>query len=334
MRALGEISGLRANGEEFPIEASISQTEVGGNKLFTVIMRDTTERNRAEEMIAEQAELIDQARDAIFVCTLDSRITFWSKGAERIYGWTAHEVKGRTVDELFVPDANVMARAKDTTLQEGAWGGEIGKHTKDGTLLTIESRRTLLLDDQDQPRAILVIDSDITEQKRLEAQFLRAQRLESIGTLAGGIAHDLNNVLAPIIMSLELLRAELPGEGNRELLDLISSSAHRGADMVKQVLHFARGIEGRRIEVNLRHLIKDIERIVNDTFLKHIEIEVTTSDDLWSIIGDPTQIHQVLMNLCVNARDAMPQDGMLRITAENLMVDAQFAALNVESQPT
>jgi PAS domain S-box-containing protein len=331
MGALGQISGLRADGEEFPIEASISQTEVGGNKLFTVIMRDTTERNRAEEMIAEQAELIDQARDAIFVCTLDSRITFWSKGAERIYGWTAHEVKGRTVDELFVPDANVMARAKDTTLQEGAWGGEIGKHTKDGTLLTIESRRTLLLDDQDQPRAILVIDSDITEQKRLEAQFLRAQRLESIGTLAGGIAHDLNNVLAPIIMSLELLRAELPGEGNRELLDLISSSAHRGADMVKQVLHFARGIEGRRIEVNLRHLIKDIERIVNDTFLKHIEIEVTTSDDLWSIIGDPTQIHQVLMNLCVNARHAMPQDGMLRITAENLMVDAQFAALNVES---
>jgi PAS domain S-box-containing protein len=333
MGALGAISGLRANGEEFPIEASISQTEVAGAKLFTVIMRDTTERSRAERLIAEQAELIDQARDAIFVCTLDAQITFWSKGAERLYGWTSEEAIGRTTDELFLPDPVEMARARATTRRDGAWAGELTKHTKAGDILIVESRRTLLRDDRGDPRAILVIDTDVTDRKRLESQILRAQRLESIGTLAGGIAHDLNNVLTPIIMSLDLLAAELPGDANRELLDLVSGAAHRGADMVKQVLHFARGVEGRRVEVNLRHLIRDIERIVNDTFLKHIELHTDSATDLWMVVGDPTQLHQVLMNLCVNARDAMPAGGTLRIRAENLRVDEQYAALNPEALP-
>jgi nitrogen-specific signal transduction histidine kinase/CheY-like chemotaxis protein len=183
-----------------------------------------------------------------------------------------------------------------------------------------------------QPRSILSIDTDITEQKKIEAQFLRAQRMESIGTLAGGIAHDLNNALSPIMMSLEVLALRFPDPRSAELLSILIASTKHGADMVRQVLSFARGIEGRRMVVQVRHLIQEIEHIANDTFLKNIQVTTNLPDELWTIVGDPTQIHQVLLNLCVNARDAMPGGGTLTISAENRVLDAQYAALNLEAK--
>jgi PAS domain S-box-containing protein len=186
---------------------------------------------------------------------------------------------------------------------------------------------------EDSPGEGVCFVLDQTERKKLEQQFLRAQRMESIGTLAGGIAHDLNNVLGPIIMSLDLLRMQFPDHSSQNLLALISSSAHRGADMVRQVLSFARGVEGQRLEVQIKHLIRDIEKIVNDTFLKHIEVRAIVPHDLWTVLGDPTQIHQVLLNLCVNARDAMPESGTLTLSAENVALDEHYASLAKEARP-
>jgi PAS domain S-box-containing protein len=174
---------------------------------------------------------------------------------------------------------------------------------------------------------------DLTERKKLEQQFLRAQRMESIGTLAGGIAHDLNNVLGPIMMSIDLLRMKFTDPASRELLGMINSSAQHGADMVRQVLSFARGVTGRRMELQVKHLIKDIAKIATDTFLKSIVVRAGIPEGLWTLVGDPTQLHQVLLNLCVNARDAMPNGGTLTLAAENLALDARSAGVHPEAQP-
>ncbi len=291
-----------------------------------------TERKRAEERIAAQAALIDEAPDAIVVRDLEHRITFWSKGAERLYGWTADEVQGSVHPESLRVDAATFAEANRAVRETGRWNGEIQKYTRDGTALILDGRWTLLRDARGQPQSILSIDTDITERKQLERQFLRAQRMESIGTLAGGIAHDLNNVLSPIMMSLELLKMRFPDSDSAELLAIISTSAQRGAEMVSQVLTFARGVEGRRVEVQLGHLVHDIEKLSNDTFLKNIDVRTVIPHDLWTVLADPTQLHQVLLNLCVNARDAMPAGGLLTIAAENVTLDAHEAGLNLKAK--
>ena len=174
---------------------------------------------------------------------------------------------------------------------------------------------------------------DITERKKLEQQFLRAQRMEGIGTLAGGIAHDLNNVLGPIILSIDLLKMKFPDQDSQDLISIIATSAQRGASMVNQVLSFARGVAGKRVELEVKHVIRDMEKIANETFLKSIRIHTSLPDDLWPVVGDPTQVHQVLLNLCVNARDAMPNGGRLTLTAENVAIDAHYAGLTGEAKP-
>ncbi len=307
--------------------------EDGNIRQWIGVHTDITERKRSEKRIAEQAALIDEARDAIVVCDLEHRIAFWSKGAERLYGWTADEVRGDLLYKLLLMDRVRYQEADRAVHESGAWNGEMEKIARDGSVLILDSRWTLVHDHAGLPRSILSINTDITERKKIEQQFLRAQRMESIGTLAGGIAHDLNNCLSPIILSLELLTEKFTDPDSRELLDIVSTSARRGSEMVRQVLTFGRGVEGDRQDVQIRHLICDIEKIVTDTFLKHIQIRTRIPDDLWTVVGDATQLHQVLLNLCVNARDAMPDGGALTISAENLTIDAQYAGMNPEAHP-
>jgi hypothetical protein len=173
---------------------------------------------------------------------------------------------------------------------------------------------------------------DITGQRQVEQQLLRSQRMESIGTLASGVAHDLNNILAPILMSATILGDQLAPE-NREMARIIEQSAQRGADIVKQVLTFARGIEGERIPLQPRHLIKEIEQIARETFPRSIAIREKSSKNLWVVTGDSTQLHQVILNLCINARDAMPDGGTLELSAENFTIDEAYAAVVPEARP-
>ncbi len=156
--------------------------------------------------------------------------------------------------------------------------------------------------------------------------------MESIGTLAGGIAHDLNNILTPILMSIGILKTMSDKPEARSILDTIQVSARRGADIVRQVLSFARGLEGERIEVQPKHLLKDLESIIKDTFPKDIQLQFSIPCDTWTILGDPTQIHQVLLNLCVNARDAMPNGGSLSVSIENCVLDEQYVAMNLQAK--
>ncbi len=297
------------------------------------VAQDITERKLSRDQLREQASLLDKARDAILVRHLVHGITYWNKSAELLYGWTAEEVKGRQTGDLLYRDIVAYEQAIAAVLEKGEWCGEIQQVTKSGATVLVEARWTLVRDDSGRPQSVLAINSDITEKKKMEQQFLRAQRMESIGTLAGGIAHDLNNVLAPILMSIDLLRMTSRDERARSVLSTIETSARRGADMVKQILSFARGMEGERMVINVRHIIQDMQHLVQDTFPKEIVFRAELNAELPLFSGDHTQIHQVLLNLCVNARDAMPKGGMLIVTATSLEVDDNYAGMTPGSIP-
>ncbi|MDX2229478.1 MAG: response regulator [Leptolyngbyaceae cyanobacterium bins.349] len=197
----------------------------------------------------------------------------------------------------------------------------------------IAVKSSLFHDAEDRPQRMIGIHMDITEKKQFEAQFLRAQRLESLGTLASGIAHDLNNVLTPILAIVQLLPMRFPdlNDTTRQMLKSLESSALRGAELVKQILSFARGVEGKRISLQLHHLLLESQAIIDQTFPKSITIQTNIPSDLWAIAADVTQLHQVFMNLFVNARDAMPNGGTLAITAENQHLEPQQVRIHPEA---
>lgn len=304
------------------------------------IQNDVTEQKRTEEKLRQQAALIDISTDAILVQDLEHCVQFWSKGAERLYGWSSEQVIGQPIGQFLYPEESDQPYLdiRQELLEKGTWQGELEHITQQRAHVIVESRWTLVRDANNQPHSFLVVNTDITEKKQLEAQFLRAQRLESIGTLASGIAHDLNNVLAPILMSIQLLQRKFAtDEQAQRWLKTIEASTRRGADLVKQVLSFSRGLEGERSLIQVRHLIAEVEQIARETFPRSIDIETdiatnTAADDLWPILADATQIHQVLMNLCVNARDAMPAGGTLRITAQNFIADEHYARMHLDAR--
>ncbi|MEH2297334.1 hybrid sensor histidine kinase/response regulator [Nostoc sp.] len=293
------------------------------------------ERKLAQEKIREQAALLDVTTDAICVRDLNNQIIFWNRGAEALYGWQATEAWGKNASELLYdePSPEIEA-ALLQVISKGKWQGELTKLTKTDKEILVASRWSLVCDEQGKPKSILTVDTDITEKKHLEAQLFRAQRLESIGTLASGIAHDLNNILTPILAGAQLLPLKFPDadKRTRHLLEILEINARRGADLVKQVLSFARGVEGKRITLQLKHLIVEVAKILKETFPKSIEISTDVPQDLWMVSGDSTQLHQVLMNLCVNARDAMANGGSLSISAENLFIDQNYARRNLEAK--
>jgi PAS domain S-box-containing protein len=297
-----------------------------------VYFRDATERKQAEQKIQEQANLLAIATDAIFVYDLDDRILFWNQGAERIYGWSSAEVLGQDWRSLIAKNGESDS-IDPVAVDQNTWQGEVQRINQALQSVTVMSRRSVMFDDLGQPKSILMVDTDITEKKQLELQFLRAQRLESLGTLASGIAHDLNNVLTPILGIVQLLPLKVPNLDARtqHLLEILNDSARRGSDLVRQILAFARGIEGKPIETQVIHLLVEIQKVIRQTFPKNIELVNDFSQDLRLISADGTLLHQIFMNLCVNARDAMPEGGTLYVTAENVTIDEYYARMHIDA---
>ncbi|MBD6616391.1 PAS domain S-box protein [Komarekiella sp. 'clone 1'] len=294
---------------------------------------DISDRKQAEQKIYEQAALLDIATDAILVRDFKSQILFWNKGAERLYGWQATEAVGKNPQELLYKKTSPELEIALTNVVEfGSWHGELNKVTKSGQEIIVESRWTLMRDAAGEPKSILSVDTDITEKKQHQAQSFRTQRLENLGTIAGGIAHDLNNILTPILAAAQLVQGRFAQdeERSKQLLALVESNANRGADLVKQVLSFTRGFKGEHTIVQPKHLISEITQIAQ-TFPKSIEFYTDIPQDLWTISGDFTQLHQVLMNLVVNARDAMPDGGSITISAQNKFIDDAYAKMNLEA---
>ena len=293
------------------------------------IVSDITSRKSVEEKVRDQAELLDKTTDAIIVLDFNAHIVYWNRGAELLYGWGALEVQKKHIVDFIFPDSlsTEFQRALSHVREKAEWSGELELSSRYRGMLVAECRFTLIKDGNGQPKSILCINTDITQKKQLESQILRAQRMESIGTLAGGIAHDLNNILAPIVVSIDILKRTIGDTLGKKTLAAIESSAKRGSDMVKQVLTFARGIQGERVKIRVEHVLAEVIRLIEETFPRSIEVINEIPKQLWPVMGDATQLHQVFMNLVVNARDAMPQGGTLTIKAQNTVVSEEFAKL-------
>jgi PAS domain S-box-containing protein len=295
----------------------------------------TAELAAANQQLMQQAALLDITTDAIVVTTLDYRILFWNKGAETLYGWNRSDAFGQSMLDLIhsVETLPIDPLTQHQLLEIGYWQSELQQVTKDQQSVLVQSRWTLVRDEAGQPRSILIVNTDITEKKQLEAQFLQAQRLESLGTLASGIAHDLNNILTPILAIAKLLPLKLPdlSERNQQMIKALESSAQHGTNLVKQILLFAQGGESEWMPLQLEAVLTDLEIIIQQTFPRSIDVHIHRAPNLWTVTADATQLHQVLMNLCVNARDAMPNGGTLTISLDNFYSNEEFARKHLDA---
>lgn len=304
-------------------------TKLADNLAFGIMaIRGHTERVQSEATRELQTKALDAAHNSILITDADGRIVWANTSLCTTTGYTLEELIGQNPRMLksgrHPPE--FYQELWRTILSGTAWRGLIHNRRRDGSHVSEETTITPVLNEQNQVTHFVAIKQDITEWLKTEAALLRAQRMESIGLLAGGIAHDLNNILAPVIIMADLLRSEALTPTGREMVDGIWNSARRGAQIVKQVLTFARGVGGERLPVQLQPIVTDMVGVALETFPKNIRIEHRMPKDLWTIRGDHTQVHQVLMNLCLNARDAMPDGGLLRIEARNLSLTDNQAA--------
>lgn len=310
---------------------------------LVVLARDITASKIAETALRESEErfkLVARAvSDVVWDWDFPTNTLWWSDGFQATFGFAASEIEPGVEswtkrihpdDRTRVVDSIHEAIAAHTE----AWSAEYRFQRKDGSHAFVQNHGYILRDPAGHATRMVGGMRDLTERKNMEAQHLRNQRIESIGTLAGGIAHDLNNVLAPIMMSIELLKLDPTNDPRRSrILDTIQASSRRGADLVRQVLTFARGANGERMALHLHHLTSELHGIISQTFPRNIRIENEVMGNLWPVIVDSSQLHQVLLNLTVNARDAMPHGGTLTLAAANVTLDAGFAATNREARP-
>ena len=294
---------------------------------------DINERRHFQDQLKEserrfQSMLSNLEMVAVTLDT-DGSITYCNDHLLRLTGWTREELIGRDWFATFIPE-DTLPLMKTTfaellTDAPPAWHYENDLLTRMGRRLRIQWNNTVLRSLLGEVIGTASIGEDITERRNLEQQMLRAQRLESLGTLAGGIAHDLNNLLMPILMGASLLRRLEINPQSRRAIDNIELSVTRGRDLVKQVLLFARGADVSRDPVELARIVREVESIASSTFPRSIVFETSIPEDLSTVTGDTTQLMQVLLNLCVNARDAMPRGGQISIRASNTELSTRSA---------
>jgi PAS domain S-box-containing protein len=301
----------------------IRATKLGDG--FAVIWRDITERRRMEEELRksrdeleervrertaelkQQADLLDLARDAIVLEKIDGTILLWSDGAAEMYGWPKEEVLGRIMRHILqteypFPRTEITSRL----IRDSRWEGELTHIRKDGKKINVLSRWTLKRDLQGNPESIMIINHDITERLKLEEQLRQAQKMESIGTLTGGIAHDFNNILTAIVINSEMALWDLPQASRaRNNLDLILKSGLRGQDLVRQMLLFSRKSPRKQEIISMVPLIKETFKLLRSAIPATIQMNLGLGTEPDSVMADPSQMQQVIMNLCTNAAYAM-----------------------------
>jgi PAS domain S-box-containing protein len=322
----GELINRKKDNSLFLSYCRVTPIETGSQQAWVTTLQDVTDWKQASEQLEEQAALINQSPDAILVRDMQDRVIFWNMGAESLYGWSADEVLGKNIQQLLNGNhVEELASARKQLLESGDWSGELHHQTRDGRKIIVRTRWTLVRDQQGHLQSVLDINTDITKQKEIESRFLRNQRLESIGNLATGIAHDVNNILAPILIAIDVLKLRLKDEDSQHFLAMLKINTQRGMDLINQVLSFAKGIKSPHQLLQLKPLMGEIFQILESTLPKSIRLSLSIAEDLAMVTGDATQIQQVLMNLCTNAQDAMPDGGELMIAASNVLIDSPEA---------
>jgi PAS domain S-box-containing protein len=329
---------VRQDGSRFPAESSaeVVRDSKGQPRGFLGVLRDITARAAAQAKLREQAALLAKATDAILVEDLDDRITFFNPRAERLYGWTAAEALGRNAAELLYKPGQLGARdeARRILHEKDEWKGELRQTTKSEKELIVESHWTLVRDEQGRATGKLVINTDVTDKKKLEAQLLQAQRMESVGVLAGGVAHDFNNMLTVITGCSEIMLGRMAaGEAGRDLIEEIRKAGERAALLTRQLLAFSRKQILRSVVLDLNVLIQDMEKLLRRLIGEDIDVAaVLCAGGAW-VRADPGQLQQVIMNLVVNARDAMPTGGRLTVATHLVDLDAHYAEGHPDARP-
>lgn len=328
-----EVHTSRTDGAELWILFSGKIIEDG--HLAQAFVINITKRKQFEEKIREQSALLDQTRDAVLVVDDRGIVTFWNSGAELMYGWSKEVTVGRGIRDLLYSDAKKddFQAAMEDIAHFKEWNGQQVHRRKDGKEILVESRWRTIEKVSRGKTFILIVNSDITEKKRVEAQFIRAQKMESIALLTGGMAHDLHNILAPIAMSIPLLGKKLPDESSLAILRAVEESAQSGLDLVKNILTYGRGIVGERIALSVNQILDQVLNIVSQGATTALGVERTRNGQSAQVSGDINQLKQVFLNLCVNARDAMPSGGTLTVGVEQLDSDENLLESYPDADP-
>jgi|GEM_PF-1192857 len=294
--------------------------DVSGEITHVVcIARDISARRRAENLLREHTLYLDKVNDAIIVIGFDQKVYYCNKSAERIYGWKREQVIDKRRVDTILSNPEKLEGILETVRATGEWRGEMLHCSKARKEIAVDSN-WILINSRENEQFVVITNTDITEKKLLEQQFLRIQRMEGIGSVASGIAHDLNNVLSALFMSIRLLKPKCTDDKSVQILDLLDNSAKRGVNLVRQILEFARGIDGNELVIPIPKILTEIQEFIQSTFPKEINVVCQIPADLWQVVGNPTQLHQVILNLCLNAKDAMTSGGTLYLGAETIVV--------------
>jgi len=325
----------RKNGEIYDVVIHSSALDPADPAAITFTVTDVTALKLAEARIDILSQAVEQSPVTVVITDLSGAITYVNARFTQVTGYEAHEVLGKNPRVLKSEDtpAEQYADVWCTITSGGQWRGQFKNRKKNGEFFWELACISPIRDPRGAITHFLAVKEDITERKRLEERFLRSQRMESIGTLASGVAHDLNNILAPIMLAIDVLREGARSQQDAAMLQMLAQGSQRGAGIVKQLLMFGRGVEGNRAVFSPQSLLKEMVKVIRETFPKTIALEQRFPGELWPIHAEATQIHQVLLNLCVNARDAMPHGGKLTIAAENAVLNDNDASIDPEAKP-
>lgn len=297
---------------------------IGGLVVWNRTLRRMVARRTAElrESEARFRQVVENIQEVFWLCdATKAGLIYVSPAYEKVWGRTAASLHANP--DSWLDGVHPEDRARVQAAMIARFGGAPYDQTyrvvrPDGTTRWVHDRAFSVEDAPGDARHVVGVAEDITERKSLEEQFLRGQRMEALGMLSGGIAHDLNNILAPILLSIELLRATSTNPNDRRTLELLETNTKRGAELLRQLLIFSRGTAGERTTVSAPVLLEEVLKIVRTTFPRSIAVHTEIEPGLPPLLADATQLHQVLLNLCVNARDAMPNGGTLTLRARLL----------------